>query len=54
MLLLLLLVQSKVLEMNTLNLKALLLRIRCYKSREKYEEVVKAYEDALKISKTRD
>lgn len=45
---------TKVLQLNSLYLKALLLRARCYNILEKYEECVNDYETALHINKTAD
>lgn len=43
---------TKVLDINSHYLKALLLRARCYNDMEKYDECVSDYEAALQIQKT--
>lgn len=45
---------TKVLDINTQYLKALLLRARCYNDMEKYDECVNDYETALNLQKTQE
>ncbi|XP_041449767.1 dnaJ homolog subfamily C member 7-like [Drosophila obscura] len=45
---------SRVLELNSQYLKALLLRARCHNDLEEFEEAVADYESALKLQKTTD